>query len=179
MPRIEPVSPEAAEGKSKELLDAVQSKLGMVPNLLKTFAHSPATLQSYLSLSENFSQGVLDAKQREQIALAVAQTNECGYCLSAHTAIGKGAGLSDEDIKAARLGSASDAKTDALVKFANVLVDKRGFVSDEDLGAVRNAGASEAEIVETVGNTVFNFLTNYTNHVAKTEIDFPKAEGVA
>jgi AhpD family alkylhydroperoxidase len=95
---IRPLEPDAAPGKSKNLLDAVNASLGMVPNLFRVMAHSPATLEGFLSFNSALGAGTLDAKLRERIALAVAEENSCGYCLSAHSLLGKGAGLDDSEI---------------------------------------------------------------------------------
>ena len=100
MSRIRPV--DTPLGRTRELLDAVQKALGTTPNMMKTMAHSPAVLEGYLSLNKALSHGALDARFREQIALAVAQQNACDYCLSAHSALGKAAGLANEEIAGAR-----------------------------------------------------------------------------
>lgn len=147
----------------------------MVPNLMRTFGHSPATLEAYLGFSSTLATGALSAKTREQIALAVAETNACDYCLATHSLLDKGAGLTPDAILAARLITAADPKTDALLKFATAVVETRGRVSDGVLAQVRTAGANDAEIIETVAHVALNILTNYTNHVAQTVVDFPKA----
>jgi AhpD family alkylhydroperoxidase len=123
--------------------------------------------------------GVLSGKVREQIALSVAETNACDYCLAAHSLLGKGAGLTPEAIVDARRLRANDPKADALLRFAAAVVEFRGLVSDDAVAAVRSAGASNAEIVEIVAHVALNILTNYTNHVAQTAVDFPKAEPLA
>jgi len=176
MPRIQPVSHENATGKSKELLDAVNTKLGRVPNLLGTMAHSPAVLNSYLSLSGALGEASLPESTREQIALALANANQCGYCAAAHTAIGKGAGLTDEQAAAAQRGEADDPKAQAVVTLALAINEKRGWISDADFKAATDAGVSEAEILETVAVVTLNILSNYLNHVIGTEVDFPKVE---
>lgn len=176
MTRIAPVSPGSASERSQKLLDGVKAKLGMVPNLMSTLAHSPAALDAYLRFSDALSSGVLDGRTREKIALAVGQANSCQYCLSAHSAIGKMVGLSAEEIRDARLASADDLKTDAILKLSERIVETRGRVSDEDLAAARDAGVTEAEVTEVVANTALNLLTNYFNHVAETDVDFPAAE---
>ena len=99
MPRIKPLQNHELDAATSTTLDAVGKKLGMVPNLFATLAHAPAALNSYLGFSDNLSNGVLTAKQREIVALAVAQYNQCQYCLSAHSLMGKGAGLSENDIR--------------------------------------------------------------------------------
>ena len=175
MSRITAIDPATATGQTAALFTAVKSKLGVVPNLMRTLGHSAAALEAYLGFSGTLATGALPAKTREQIALAVAEQNACDYCLAAHSLIGKGAGLTPDAILAARRATAADAKTDALLKFASAVVTTRGLVPDEALVAVRTAGASDAEIVETVAHVALNILTNYTNHVAQTVVDFPKA----
>jgi len=175
MSRIPALDPLNATGQTAELFSAVKAKLGRVPNLMRTLGNSPTALQAYLGLSGTLATGVLSAQVREQLALAIGETNGCDYCLSAHSLLGKGAGLTPDAILDARRLQAADAKTDAILKFATAVVEARGLVSDETLAAVRAAGASDAEIVETVAHVALNILTNYTNHVAQTAIDFPKA----
>lgn len=175
MSRIHQVNPQSATGRAKELLDAVQGKLGLVPNMTRAMANSPAVLDGYLSLSGSLSKGALSAKSREQIALAVAEANECEYCLAAHSAIGKMVGLSVDQILDSRRGTAVDPKTDAIIQFARQVVDERGLVSDANIAQVRAAGLDDGAIAEIVANVALNIFTNYFNHVADTEIDFPKA----
>jgi uncharacterized peroxidase-related enzyme len=173
--RIIALDPVTATGKTAELFTAVKSKLGVVPNLMRTFGHSPAALEAYLGLKATLGSGVLPARVREQIALTVAELNACGYCLAAHSLMGKGAGLTADAIFAARRAEAEDAKIDALLKFAALIVESRGHVSDDALAAVRAADVNDAEIIETVAHVALNILTNYTNHVAQPVVDFPRA----
>jgi len=173
MTRIKALEISAAPSASQPMLEAVKKKLGMAPNLFKTFAHSPAVLQFYLNGSEALAGGSLGAGLREQIALTTAGANSCDYCASAHSLMGKGAGLAATEMANNLQGRASDAKTQAALTFAAVIVQERGRVSDAQLQAVREAGFTEAEIVEIVANVVANIFTNYFNHIAGTDIDFP------
>ncbi len=125
MPRIAPVDPAHADADVKATLAAVKAKIGIVPNLFSTFAQSPAVLNGYLALSDALGKGVLTAAQRDIIALAVGQANECSYCLSAHTLMGKGAGLSQEGIRKAREGKGETAIDDAIASFARRVIDAR------------------------------------------------------
>ena len=179
MTRIRPVNYEQATRKAKELLDAVKTKLGITPNMMKTMAQSPAVLEAYLSFSGALGGGELNAKLREQIALISAEINNCRYCASAHTAIGKMAGLGEDAILAARHGHALDAKTDAALKFARTIILNRGEVSDADLQTVKAAGLNEGEVAEIIANVALNIFTNYFNQIARTEIDFPIAPSIA
>jgi uncharacterized peroxidase-related enzyme len=176
MNRIQQIDPASATGKTKQLLDAVQSKLGIVPNLTRVLANAPAALEGYLNFSGALAGGVLSAKVREQIALAVAQGNHCDYCLSAHTFIGGKVGLAANDIASARQAVGAADKDDAILKLALSIVVQRGEVSDAALKNARSAGLTDAEIVETTANVALNIFTNYINHVAQTVVDFPEVK---
>ena len=104
MSRIPALTVEQAPAASVPLLEGVQKAFGILPNVFKTLAHSPAALGSYLQFSQAFGTNSLSAVEREAIALAVTQVNECEYCLAAHTMFGAKAGMSAEDMRNARDG---------------------------------------------------------------------------
>ncbi len=174
--RLKAIDPTKAAGKAKEGLDEVQAAYGMTPNLMRTMANSPAVLRAYLDFSGALSKGVLNTKLREQIALAVSEGNRCEYCLSAYTTIGKMVGLGDTDITRARQATATDAKVDAGLAFAKKVVQNRASVSDQDIDQLRKVGYTDGEIAEVVANVALTIFTNYFNHVAQTDVDFPKVE---
>ena len=179
MANILPIDPASASTEVAPILQAVKAKLGRLPNLILTLAQSPAALKTYLGASESASSGRFDPKQREAIALAVAEANSCEYCLSAHTAIGKMVGLDEEAILRARSGVPDDLRQAALVAFTRAVVRERGRVSALDLQAAREAGLDDQDLIEAVANVAVNILTNYTNHVAGTTVDFPKVQVLA
>lgn len=172
MSNIEPLSIDTP-GKAGEILGAVKRKLGMVPNLFAAFAHSPTVLQAYLGFSDALAAGKLPASLREQIALAVAGENTCDYCASAHTAMARGAGVDAAEAARNLRGEASDDRVRAILTFARSVVDKRGRLDGGELQALRAAGVSDEEVVEIIANIAANIFTNYFNHIADTEIDFP------
>ena len=174
MPRIQLVDPYAATGNAKELLDAVKAKLGIVPNMTKGMANSPAVLEAYLGFSGALAKGSLDAKVREQLALVTAHQNHCDYCLSAHTAIGKMVGLKPEQIAASREGKGSSEQATAALMFAKRILDAKGQIGESDIAAVRSAGFSDGQIVEIIAHVALNVFTNYFNVAAEVEIDFPR-----
>ncbi len=176
MPRLKAIETTEADPRAKVLLEGVQKKLGMTPNLMRTMANSPAVLDAYLGFSNALGKGSLASKLREQIALTVGELNGCQYCLSAHSALGKMVGLSDEDIADSRRGVSPDRKTEAVLQFARKVVTDRGWVSDDDVTTLRAAGTTDAEVAEIVGTVALNIFSNYFNHVADTEIDFPEVE---
>ena len=171
--RLTALDPSATSGKARQLLDAVQKKLGMAPNMMRTMAQSPAVLDGYLAFNTALAGGDLDAKTHEQLALAIAQTNDCAYCASAHTALGKMAGLTPDQTVAARRGQGTDPKTSAAINLARAIIEQRGAVSDDDLASAHAAGLGEPEIAEVVAHVALNIFTNYFNRLAATAIDFP------
>ena len=171
--RIETLNPDTTTGEAKELFDAVNKKLGFIPNLIKVFGNSPATLKAYLSLGDIAASGNFSNKFREKLALAIAEENNCDYCLSAHTAIGKMNGLTIEETVKNRQGTSDNAKEQVGLQFAQSVTKNRGVVSDQELQAAKAAGYSDSDILEIVLNVVANTLTNYVNHIADTKIDFP------
>lgn len=179
MTRIRPIDQHTAASDAAELLGAVKKKTGSVPNLIATMANSPAVAKAYLNFSQTLSTGMLPPRVREQIALVVGETNNCAYCLAAHTALGKAAGLTEQETRDARRGTSQVEKERVALGFARKLVQERGVVADIDLERVRQAGYTDGEIGEIVANVALNLFTNYFNHVAGTEVDFPAAPSLA
>lgn len=174
MTRLTALSPENASGKTKELFTAINGKLGMVPNMMRTMGNSSAVLEGYLNLSGALSHGTLGAKTGELIALAVAEANACDYCLSAHSFIGeKLVGIDTATLSSAREAKSNNAKTQAALNFAIELVRTKGSVSDTHVKAVQAAGFTEGEVAEIVAHVALNIFTNYLNKTANTQIDFP------
>lgn len=94
MPR-QPVNKATADTATSDLIESVEKKMHKVPNIVRTMANSLAVAKGYLGMSQSLSGGKLPARLREQIALVVAEENDCTYCLAAHTALGKAAGLTE------------------------------------------------------------------------------------
>jgi len=176
MSRIAPVVSSNVDSKVATTLSQVEKSLGMVPNLFATLANAPVALDGFLSLSKTLSRGRLTARQREIVALAVGQENECRYCLSAHTASSKGVGLNDAGALKARNGDGDDPFEHALASFAKAIVRRRGHLSNEELESARKAGIDDGLVMEVIANVALNTFTNYVNEVADTEIDFPVVE---
>src|SRR6266487_1143838 len=170
---IPPVDRNTTNDSVRGNFDAVQKQLGVVPNMMRTMAQSPSVLEGYLGFGAALRRGHLPTPLQEQIALAVAEINSCDYCLSAHTALGRGAGLSNGELAASREARSSDPKAAAALEFACAVVDRRGDVRDQDLARVRTAGYTDGEIAEIIAHVALNVLTNYFNRAAHTDIDFP------
>jgi uncharacterized peroxidase-related enzyme len=174
MPRIQPIEPSTATGVTATHFATTRKMLGGIPNLFATAANAPAAFGALLDMFANTGKSSLGGRTGELIAITVAQSNGCGYCLSAHSAIGKTLGLSDAALSSARTARATDSRTEALLQLAKAINESRGHVSDATLADARTAGISDAEIVELVAHVALNVFTNYLNTVAQTTIDFPE-----
>ena len=173
MPNVPLVDREAATDPVKDQLEQIGSAFGAVPAMFRAVANSPAALASMWSAFGAYGGGTLGAALGEQIAVAVANRNSCGYCLAAHTALGKKAGLSTEVLAEAQEGTSDDPRTAALLAFALKLVDERGQVTSADVDALRAHGWNDEQIVETIGQVALNLFTNYVNIALDVPIDFP------
>jgi uncharacterized peroxidase-related enzyme len=168
-----PSTVDASPAAAQPLLAAVKQQLGAVPNMFRLIGTSPAALEGYLGLGGALGKGQLDAKTRGRIALTVAEANGCGYCLSAHTALGKNLRLDDAELDHNRDAHSSDPRAEAALRFARALVIERGHVDEAAVLAVKQAGYSDAQVVEIILHVALNTLTNYVNTALATEIDFP------
>lgn len=172
MPRLPVINPANATGRVKEIFDGPLK--GKHINIFKGMANSPVGLDAYLAIAGALSKSKLSKAEQEAIALALAEANDCDYCLAAHTVLGKQAGLSESQTLGARRGDiADDPKLNALVRFTVQLNEKNGFVSDKDLADFKAAGYDDAHIVEVLVVVTLNTYTNLFNHVNDTAIDFP------
>lgn len=174
MPRITPINPSTATGETAAHLDTCRKMFGGTPNLFTTAANSPVALGALLSLFANVGKSSFGAKVGELIAIAVAQSNACGYCLSAHSAIGASLGLTPTAIASARGAESADQPTVAALQLAVAINESRGHLDDAAIASARAAGITDAQIVEIVAHVALNVFTNYLNSVAETTIDFPE-----
>ncbi|GAA4868116.1 carboxymuconolactone decarboxylase family protein [Kitasatospora terrestris] len=169
MPRL----PQLTEDDSG-LLDETRRRLGRVPNLYAALANGPAALGGYLAMRDRLAEGVLGPRLREQLALLIAQENDCTYCVSAHTLRGSKMGLGEKELLLTRDAADADPHAEAVLLIAREVVRRRGRVGDAELARARAAGVSDAELAEVVAHVALNTLSNYFNHLAQPELDFPE-----
>lgn len=173
MSNVALVEREAATGAVKDQLDQIHAAFGTVPAMFRAVANSPAALGSMWGSFGAFAGGSLGPALSEQIAVAVANRNSCEYCLAAHTALGRKAGLSREALSAAQEGQSDDPATAALLGFAVRLVRERGQVDADEVEVLREHGWSDEQIVETIAQVALNLFTNYINIALEVPLDFP------
>ena len=174
MSRVQIVDPKSAPPAARQLLDAVQAQLGATPNFIRVLANAPKALEGFLGLYGAAGQFSLDKAMQERIALTVAEGNACDYCVSAHTAIGRHAGLSGSEMLLNRQGGSGDARAAAIVAYARALNDNLGDVTTAEFDAARAAGLTDAEIVEIIALVALNVFTNILGKATRVDIDFPR-----
>ncbi|MGI9544079.1 MAG: carboxymuconolactone decarboxylase family protein [Cyclobacteriaceae bacterium] len=175
MKNLEVLTRKQVAPQTQEVYDNLNKAVGMVPNLYATAAHSHNGLTALLGLGETLKKGNFNGKEIEAVALAVSQTNQCGYCLSAHTAVGKMQGFSDEETLDIRSGAIKDTKLKVLTDLAKEITATRGFPTVGSIDRFFEQGYSKGALVDLIGLVSLNTFTNYLNHIAGTEIDFPLA----
>jgi len=173
MTRIPLLDPGTAPAAARPLLEGIARKRGYVPTPVQVMAHSPATLEGYVALATALARGTLDERDRERIAIAIAAANACEPCLVAHTRIGKAAGLSDDEVQAARTFASAEPYAAAALALAKAIYEANGHVTDAQLAAARQAGVTDAAIVEIAGHITLNLLTNLANSIAGVEVAAP------
>lgn len=173
MSRVELVAPADAPAASRPLLEEINGAFGTTPAMFRAVANSPAALSMMWSGFGALGSGRLGARLGEQIAVLVADRNACDYCLAAHTALGRKAGASVEEMAEAQAGRSTDARTAAVLSFVEKLVEDRAQVGDDDVAALRTAGLDDEEVVEVVAHVALNLFTNYVNVALGVPVDFP------
>lgn len=157
----------------KTLLDTIHGAFGATPNMFRAVANSPAALKSMWGAFGALGGGVITPILGEKIAVAIADRNNCHYCLAAHTALGRKAGATADEMNAAQAGQSSDPATAAALRFAVALVERRGQVSADEVATLRAHGFTDEQIVEIIAHVALNLFTNYVNVALDVPVDFP------
>jgi uncharacterized peroxidase-related enzyme len=171
IPTVESVHPAA-----RPLFESIKKKLGKVPNLYAFIGHSPNTLHAYIAFQEALTQGSFSNREIQAIFLAVSEVNKCHYCLSAHTALAKMAGFSEEETYQLRLASITDERLNIITRLARSIVVRRGEAEPTLVEKFFAAGFDHAALVELVALVADKTLANYLNNLIQTPIDFPLAK---
>lgn len=173
MKHLKPLTIETAPEGSKNTLTSIQKGYGFIPNLMATFAHSPAVLNGYLAMDAAWETSSLSPKERQIILLATSVQNHCDYCKAAHSTILKTMMKVDAElVQAVRNGDTlSDAKLNALVGFTRELVNERGFVSERTKADFLKHGYSEVQMMEVIVGVALKTISNYIDHLNPVEID--------
>lgn len=162
----------SAPEQSKELLEQVEKNMGFVPNIMGVFAQAPAVLESYLKLSELISKTSFSKTEKEIVLLTASAHNGCPYCMAAHTTLAKQEGVSDDVLENLRKGEPlNDKKLEALRQYTKGILDNEGHPGDEAKQEFIKQGYGPQQALEIVLGIAMKTLSNYTNHLAHTQID--------
>ena len=162
---------------NQAIFDQLEKGLGFVPNLYASFAHSETALGNFLAIGNGKTS--FSNREKEVINLAVSEVNQCVYCLSAHTAIGKMNGFSEEEILELRKGEASfDTKLDALAKFARSVALNRGAATPETIEKLYAAGYTKGSVADAILLIGEITITNYFHRTTEVSVDFPVAQSL-
>lgn len=171
-----PTKNEVSEN-NKVIFNQLEKGLGFVPNLYASFAHSETALDNFLALGN--AKTSFSAKEKEVVNLAVSQVNECVYCLSAHTAIAKMNGFTEDQVLELRTGNASfNSKLDALSKFAKSVALNRGAATEEVIENFYNAGYNKGNLADAILLIGEITITNYFHKTTEVPVDFPIAQSL-
>jgi len=173
---LNPLSFDEAQSETQEIFTALKSKIGMVPNLYAAMGVSSKLLGGYLAFVETLKSGEFSAKEYEAIALVTSEANNCEYCISAHTALGKMQGFTEEETIDIRQNNSANVKLNTLVNLTNELIKTKGNPTDEKSKAFLLAGYSKAAFAELIAIVSLTTITNTIHHNGNFAIDFPIAQ---
>ena len=170
---LKPLTIAAAPEGSRPILEAIQKAFGFVPNLMATFASSPALLAGYTALDAAWEKGTFSAADRQLVLLAASVVNECGYCVAAHSTVAKKfLHVPAETVAAVRAGrTLGDARQNALVKLTREIVDERGSPSAGAIDAFLAAGYRQDQVLELLLGVALKTISNYAYHITGIELD--------
>ena len=161
-----------APAASTGILDGVQKSWGLVPNLHRVLAESPAALEAYATLWGIAEKTGFTPQERNIVYIAIIYDNECTYCMAGHTNLSRMTKVEPEAITAVREGRPiADSKLEALRQFAAKVTRNRGVVSEADVSAFKAAGYDNRAMLDVLVLAATKLISNYTNHLAQTPLD--------
>ena len=173
---LKPLSFDEAQSKTQELFTAIKSKIGKIPNLYAAMGVSDKLLGGYLAFVETLKSGEFTGKEYEAIALITSEINQCEYCVSAHTTLGKMQGFNESETLEIRENNVLENKLNALVKLSSEIITKGGTPSDGTIREFLLAGYSQAAFAELIAIVSLTTITNTIHHNGNFAIDFPLAQ---
>lgn len=161
--------------ESAPLIERSIKTYSFLPKLHAVLAASPATYQAYLDTFELFEKKTTLTPLEQQVVFQTSNyENNCHYCMPGHTFIMKLSKMPDEVIEALREGlPIKDAKLQALRLYTQRLLEKRGHLSEAEIEEFIAAGYTPRQALEVLVGLAAKLLSNFTNALAKTELDDP------
>lgn len=163
---------ESAPADAKPIMQAALKGYGFVPNLYATMAEAPTILEGYTTLATIFGKTALSETERQIILMTNNRLNGCAYCMAAHTTLSQMAGVPEDVVEALRNDTPiGDTKLEALRQFAIVINESRGWPTEQQVERFLQAGYTRQTVLEVILGTALKTMSNYTNHVAETDLD--------
>jgi uncharacterized peroxidase-related enzyme len=143
-----------------EFLAGLESKAKRANHFFRTMANRPEVLKTFVPLyGAIVGPGSVDRRTKELVYLTCSLANRCAYCTAAHTASGKKAGITDEEMRAIQgeQDSGFSAPERAAIRYAR------------ELTRTPNAPQSRDELFEHFSNeqiveiTLVSAMANFTN----------------
>ena len=161
---------------NQAIFDNLKSALGFVPNLYATIGYSDNGLGRYLTYQN--AKTSLSNKEKEAVNLIVSQVNECSYCQSAHTVIGKMNGFTDDQILDLRRGKSNDVKLNALVALAGDITKNKGKGDATLVDNFFAQGYTNENLVDLILQISEKTAMNYLHNLTEVPVDFPVAVAI-
>jgi len=158
---------------NQTIFDNLNKALGFVPNLYATIAYSENGLGRYLAYQN--AKTTLSNKEKEAVNLIVSQVNDCVYCQSAHTVIGKMNGFSDDQLLDIRRGKVTDPKLNALVQLAASITQNRGRADADLVDNFYEKGYTDENLVDLILQISDKIAMNFLHNLTRIPVDFPLA----
>ena len=155
-----------------------EEKLGLVPNVLKSYAFDEKKLRAFTDMYNDLMLGDsgLSKLEREMIAVVVSSVNHCYYCLTAHGAavrqLSGDPALGEMMVMNWRAAELSPRQA-AMLAFAEKLTEQPAKMDEADRSGLRDAGFSDRDIWDITSTAAF---FNMSNRVAAAIDMRPNAE---
>ena len=151
--------------ETRAYFDKCQEKLGLVPNVLLSYAFDEKKLRAFTDMYNDLMLGDsgLSKLEREMIAVAVSSVNHCFYCLTAHGAavrqLSGDPALGEMMVMNYRAADL-DERQKAMLDFAVKLTEAPDRIEESDREALREAGFSDRDIWDIASTTAFFNMSN-------------------
>lgn len=160
----------APEG-SVPVLRGALATAGQLPNFLGVLAGSPAALRGYARLRSELRHGALEPRTLERISLAVAEHRGSDPGIAMHSKSARLAGMSFDEIAAARRFDSADEREQALLSYLRSLIEERGRPPVHLHEEAREAGWSDEELLEAIAAVSLESFTAMINVVGEVPVD--------
>ncbi len=164
------------EDISQKIAEDAEERFGIVPNLIKQLFAHPIVAQIYADGAFALQdKGVLSPDEQHVLFLYISNYNDCHYCKVAHAfAVKRSAQLSDADFEHLKKNEKTgNDRYNALTGAAQLILEKRGKLSKSEMNGLSEQGVDKTTVYEIIGLVALKTITNYTNHIANTVVDFP------